>query len=456
MADFHTINPATEEVIAEYNIMSLDEIRDKINRTHSAWTQWKNEPFSHKSALMQRMAQLLKEKKKLLGRIITDEMGKPINQSISEVEKCAWVCEYYAEHAEKFLEATPIETEASESYIHHSPLGVVLAIMPWNFPFWQVFRFAAPGLMAGNAALLKHSRNTTQCGLEIEKLFEQAGFPVNLFTTLVVDSGPIEDIIANPKVAAVTLTGSTEAGKSVASIAGKHLKKTVLELGGSDPYVVLDDADLDLAAEMCVTGRLINTGQSCIAAKRFIITRKHVRQFTEKVKALMETRSFGNPLETGSDLGTMARKDLREELHQQVRKSVEMGAQCILGGKVPEGKGYFYPATLLTNVTKGMPAFDDELFGPVACIITAKDEHEALQIANDSVFGLGSAIFSNDLHRAKQLAETQIEAGCTFINTFVKSDPRLPFGGIKQSGYGRELSLLGIREFVNAKSIYVS
>ncbi|MEQ8471674.1 MAG: NAD-dependent succinate-semialdehyde dehydrogenase [Marinoscillum sp.] len=456
MADFNTINPATEEIISEFNLMSNDEINNKIDKTYDTWSQWKQSSFERRAESMNVLAQLLIKEKEDLGKVITTEMGKPITQSISEIEKCAWVCEYYAENAEHFLANDFIDSDASESYVHHSPLGIVLAIMPWNFPFWQVFRFAAPGLMAGNAALLKHSRNTTQCGLEIEKLFMKAGFPDHLFTALIVDSKPIEFIISNPKIAAVTLTGSTGAGKSVASIAGKYLKKTVLELGGSDPYVILNDADLDLAAQMCVTGRLINTGQSCIAAKRFIVTEKNVVEFTEKVKSLLSSKNYGNPLDSDVELGSMARKDLREELHEQVSKSIKLGAKCLIGGEIPQGTGYFYPATLLTDVTKGMPAFDDELFGPVACIITAKDEEEAIRIANDSDFGLGSSLFSTNHGRAKAIAETQIDAGCTFINSFVKSDPRLPFGGVKQSGFGRELSFLGIKEFVNAKTIYLA
>lgn len=454
MSTFFTLNPATEEQMAEYSYLSPSVIDQKINKTHDAWLSWKVKPFSERAAKLIKVSELLKARKQEYGRLITTEMGKPLNQAISEVEKCAWVCEYYAENGEKFMATEVIESDASESFVTYQPLGLVLAIMPWNFPFWQVFRFAAPGLMAGNAALLKHAPNTTGCALAIEALFKEAGFDNHLFTTLIADIPQIEEIIANPKVSAVTLTGSTRAGKSVAALAGKYLKKTVLELGGSDPYLILDDADLDLAAEACVSGRLLNTGQSCIAAKRFIVTPSIEQAFIDRIYGMLSAKKHGDPL-LNPDLGTIARADLRLQLHQQVEQSIEAGAQCLLGGTIPEGKGFFYPATLLTQVRKGMPAYDEELFGPVSVVITADDEEQAIAIANDSEYGLGSAVFSSDVDRARKMAIQKLEAGATFVNDFVKSDPRLPFGGIKQSGYGRELSLLGIREFTNAKTVYI-
>ena len=456
MSSFYTINPATGKKLTEYHYQTSKELSQSIDNCHSSWQEWKNTSFVERAELMLKLASTLEGDKEELANLITMEVGKPISQSISEIEKCAWVCKYYADNAEEFLSDTPILTEATKSLISYQPLGVVLAIMPWNFPFWQVFRFAAPGLMAGNAALLKHSPNTTACALKIQELFESAGFPSNLFTTIIADAPEIEAVIANDKVAAVTLTGSTNAGKSVASLAGKYLKKAVLELGGSDPYVVLDDADLDLAADKCVTGRLINTGQSCIAAKRFIVTEKNSEAFTEKVLALLSQKEFGDPTTDNFSLGSMAREDLRNQLQKQVQSSIEKGANCLLGGTIPDCDGFYYPATLLTNVSKGMPAYNEELFGPVATIITARNEEDALNIANDTSFGLGAALFTSNKERGTELASRRLEAGCVFINDFVKSDPRLPFGGIKQSGFGRELSFLGIQEFVNCKTVYLA
>lgn len=455
MSTFHTINPATEEKLAEYTYASEEEISRQIDRTYDTWARWKTTEYPQRAELMSKLSQLLEKDKTVLARVITEEMGKPLTQSISEVEKCAWVCQYYAENAQSFLKDELIDTDAQRSYVHFEPMGIVLAVMPWNFPFWQVFRFAAPGLMAGNACLLKHSSNTVGCSLKIQELFEKAGFPEHLFSAQVISSKQMEFIISNKKIAAATLTGSVGAGKAIGALAGQYLKKTVLELGGSDAYVICDDADLDLAAETCVTGRLVNTGQSCIAAKRFIVTEKNLETFTQKVKNILSEKKMLDPLDENSDLGPMARADLRDELHEQVQKSIAAGAKCELGGEIPQGKGFFYPATLLTNVRKGMPAYAEELFGPVAAILPARDEDEAIEIANDSVFGLGSAVFSQNLNKAQSIAQKRIEAGCCFINDFVKSDPRLPFGGVKESGYGRELSSYGIKEFVNIKAVYV-
>lgn len=455
MNSFTTINPATEESITSYTFLSDSVLNEQINKTHEAYTEWKITTHSDRKTKMFHLSALLKSNKNSLGLLITQEMGKPLNQSISEIEKCAWVCEYYAENSENFLQSQYIKTDASESYISFQPTGIIFAIMPWNFPFWQVFRFLAPNLMAGNAGLLKHAPNTTGCGLKIQELTEQAGFPKHLLSTVIIDIPQVENVISNPLVTGVTLTGSTKAGQSVAQLAGKYLKKSVLELGGSDPYVILDDADLQQAISACVAGRVLNTGQSCIAAKRFIVTQKNINKFTELILEDLKTKNFGNPLDN-FDLGSMARADLRDTLHDQVRKSIELGAQCLLGGEIPECKGFFYPMTLLTNVKDGMPAFNEELFGPVAVIIEAKGEQEAIELANTSNYGLGGAIFSSDIKKALRIAENNLEVGSAFVNAFVKSDPRLPFGGIKQSGYGRELSQHGIYEFLNTKTIYIN
>ena len=386
---------------------------------------------------------------------MTLEMGKPIAQSRAEVEKCAWVCEYYAENAEKFLSDELITTDASKSFVTFQPLGVVLAVMPWNFPFWQVFRFAAPSLMAGNSGILKHASNVSGCALAIEEVFREAGFPKNLFKTILVPSSEMESVIKNEKIKAVTLTGSVPAGKSVAKTAGSVLKKTVMELGGSDPYVILEDADLEMAAETCVNARLINGGQSCIAAKRFIVVEKIYNEFEKLFVEKMKSKKMGDPFDESNDLGPQASVSLRDDLHKQVEKSIKLGAELLLGGKIPEIKGAYYPPTVLSNVKKGMPAYDEELFGPVAAIIKSKDETEAIKIANDTIFGLGAAVFTSDMKRGEKIAKEKLQAGCCFVNAFVKSDPRLPFGGIKESGYGRELSAFGIKEFVNIKTIYI-
>jgi succinate-semialdehyde dehydrogenase/glutarate-semialdehyde dehydrogenase len=383
------------------------------------------------------------------------EMGKPARNGRSEANKCAWVCDYYAENAQIFLKRERVQTDATRSFVSYQPLGVVLAVMPWNFPFWQVFRFAAPALMAGNAGVLKHASNVPGCALAIEEVFLKAGFPENIFRTLLIGSSMVNDVIENPLVMAITLTGSTPAGRAVASKAGEMLKKTVLELGGSDPYVILGDADLEATVNTCVYSRLINAGQSCIAAKRFIVVESIKEEFEQLYIQKMQAVKMGDPMDETVVVGPQARHDLRDELHLQVEKSIKKGAKCLLGGEIPAGKGAFYPPTILTNVKKGMPAYDEELFGPVAAIIPVKDEGEAIAAANDSVFGLGSAIFTRDIEKGTKLAEKDLQAGSSFVNTFVRSDPRLPFGGIKGSGYGRELSHFGIREFVNIKTIFV-
>ncbi|MGB5549732.1 MAG: NAD-dependent succinate-semialdehyde dehydrogenase, partial [Thermoanaerobaculia bacterium] len=397
-----------------------------------------------------------RERRDELAELMTREMGKPITQARAEVDKCAWVCDYYAQNAEDSLSPEIVETDAAKSYIAFEPLGVVLAVMPWNFPFWQVLRFAAPALMAGNTAALKHASNVQGCALAIEALFRDAGYPDSAFRTLVLGSRAAGVAIEHPKVQAVTLTGSTPAGRKVAALAGSLLKKTVLELGGSDPYVILEDADLDLAVAACVTGRILNTGQSCIAAKRFVVPDAIREEFEHRLVELMRRQTVGDPLRDETEVGPMARADLRGELHDQVERSLQTGARCLLGGRVPEGPGAFYPPTVLTGVTQGMAAYEEELFGPVAAVLPVTDEEEAIRVANDTPFGLGAAVFTRDVARGEEIAAKRLQAGSCFVNAFVKSDPRLPFGGIKGSGYGRELGSFGIREFVNIKTVYVA
>ncbi len=450
-----SINPANNILIKNYDEMTSPESADTISLADKAFKNWKETSFIHRSELMKNAAKVLRENSEEYSVLMTIEMGKPIVQSRTEVEKCAWVCDYYADNAEKFLADEIVKTEATKSFVSYQPLGVILAVMPWNFPFWQVFRFAAPNLMAGNAGLLKHASNVSGCALAIEDVFRKAGFPENLFRTLLVKSKNVKDIISNTKVQAVTLTGSVPAGKSVAALAGSLIKKTVLELGGSDPYVVLEDADLHLAAMSCVTSRLINAGQSCIAAKRFIIVESVYDDFEKLYLEIMSKKKMGDPLDENNDLGPQASIQLRDELHDQVLRSIKQGAELILGGAVPEIDGAYYPPTILRNVKPGMPAFDEELFGPVAALIKAADENDAIDLANNSIFGLGASVFTKDIKRGEQIAKEKLNAGCCFVNDFVKSDPRLPFGGIKESGYGRELSPFGIKEFMNIKTVYI-
>jgi succinate-semialdehyde dehydrogenase/glutarate-semialdehyde dehydrogenase len=449
-----SINPANGELIEKYDLMN-DEALDTIAKDAARVQEsWRRNSFYERGLLLQRIAELLEERKEKYAELMAREMGKPLEQGKSEAEKCAWVCNYYAENTEDFLEEVVIKSDASKSYVTFNPLGTVLAIMPWNFPFWQLFRFGAPALMAGNAVILKHAPNVTGCALAIEDLMHEAGIPDDLFRTVIADVDQTQDLIKHPDVAAVTLTGSTRAGKEVASTAGSVLKKTVLELGGSDPYLILDDADVEKAAETCVTSRLINSGQSCIAAKRFIVVDEVYDEFLEAVFYMMNEKKIGDPFNSATDIGPMAREDLRDDLHAQVQKSMAKGAECIIGGTIPDREGYYYPPTVLTEVTKGMPAYEEELFGPVASVIKVKDTQEAIKVANDSNYGLGASVFSEDLQRAEEIAAYELKAGCCFINDFVKSDPRLPFGGIKESGYGRELSHVGIKEFVNTKTVY--
>ena len=449
------INPATGEEVRSFPEMNDREVQAAIEAVYASFTDWRFVPIKERSHRMKAAARVLRESIESYAALMAEEMGKPIMEGRAEVEKCAWVCDYYAENAEKFLAPEIITSEASRSYVVFNPLGVVLAVMPWNFPLWQVFRFAAPALMAGNAGILKHASNVPGSALAIEEVFRKAGFPKNIFRTLLIGSSRVDSVIENPLVRAVTLTGSTPAGRAVAAKAGSVLKKTVLELGGSDPYVILEDADLEDAVETCVTSRLINSGQSCIAAKRFVVIESLKDRFENLFVEKMKARQMGDPLDERNSVGPLARADLRDELHQQVEESIRLGARCLLGGEIPDVVGAYYPPTVLTDVGKGMPAYDQELFGPVAAIIPVKDEREAILVANDSPFGLGAAVFSSELKRAEHLAAEEIQAGCCFVNTFVRSDPRLPFGGIKESGYGRELSHHGIHEFVNIKTVYL-
>ncbi len=450
-----SINPATDNEIQSYEEMDEQKISSIINSTHQAFSGWKKTDFKFRSEKMKKVSEILKKDKRKFAEMMTLEMGKPILQSIAEVEKCAWVCDYYSENAESFLKEVNIKTDATESFITFQPLGIVLAVMPWNFPFWQVFRFAAPALMAGNAGILKHASNVTGCALMIENIFKDASFPTNLFRSLILSSSKMEGVISNEKIKAVTLTGSVPAGKSVAKTSGSLLKKTVMELGGSDPYLILEDADLESAAKTCVNARLLNGGQSCIAAKRFIVVEKVYDEFEKLFLNEMKSKKMGDPFDDQNDLGPQANKKLRDELHKQVMESVEKGAEILLGGKIPDRDGAYYPPTILKNVKPGMPAFDEELFGPVAALIKAKDEVDAINLANNSIFGLGAAVFTKNIKNGRAIAANLLEAGNCFVNEFVKSDPRLPFGGIKESGYGRELSELGIKEFVNIKTVYV-
>jgi len=448
------INPATGEPLAHYPEHDAATAARMLETAGEAFVSWRRAPLAQRAVLLGRAAQLLRSGSAGFARTMTLEMGKPIAAAEAEVEKCAWVCEYFAEHAAEFLSPTPVSSDARRSFVRYDPLGVVLAVMPWNFPFWQLFRCAAPALMAGNVVALKHAANVPGSALAIEKVFREAGFPPGAFTTLLVPSPGVAALIRHPAVAAVSLTGSEAAGAAVAAEAGREIKKTVLELGGSDPFVVLADVDPSRVAEQAVAARTINNGQSCIAAKRFIVEEPVAEAFEAAMVERMRALRLGDPLDRAVQLGPLARADLRDELHQQVRRSVRAGARLLAGGAVPEGPGFFYPATVLTRVVPGMPAFDEETFGPVAAIARARDAAHAVELANRSRFGLGASLWTGDPVRGESLA-AEIEAGAVFVNGIVKSDPRLPFGGIKRSGYGRELAREGIREFVNVKTVWV-
>lgn len=451
-----SIDPTTGASLRRVEPHDLPQSIEIVERAHAAFRAWRRRPVEQRAELVRAVATQLRGRSEALAERMACEMGKPLAEGRAEVEKCAWGCEYFAENAARFLAPEVIETAASKSYVTYEPLGVVLAIMPWNFPLWQVLRFAAPAWMAGNTTVVKHAPNVPGCALALEELVRDAGFPDGCLLNAFVDVEHVPALLGRDEIAAVTLTGSTRAGRAVAEAAGARLKKVVLELGGSDAYVVLEDADLAPTVEACATARLINAGQSCIAAKRFVVVDAVRDEFTERLVERMRAVRVGSPLEDGTDVGPLARVDLRDELHRQVTASVEAGARLLLGGERPEGPGAFYPPTVLADVAPGMPAFDEELFGPAASIVPARDEADAIRLANATRYGLGAAVFTRDVARGERIAARELEAGNCFVNDFVRSDPRLPFGGIRDSGYGRELAAHGIREFVNAKTVYVA
>ena len=451
-----TVNPATEEIVSTYPEMSAAQIEDMVHNSDAAFQMWRRVELADRVKRLRGLAARLREGETEYAQLMGREMGKPLAEGAGEIQKCAWVCEYYADNAEECLADEVIESDASRSFITYQPLGVILAIMPWNFPFWQVIRFAAPTLTAGNTAILKHAPNVTGCAMALEALFRKAGYPGHVFSTLVVDVPQVDAIIRDERVQAVTLTGSTRAGRAVAATAGSAIKKTVLELGGSDPSVVLADADVGAAATACITSRLINAGQSCIAAKRLIVVDDVRDEFEAGVVERMSQAVVGDPTDPTTTVGPLARADLRDNLHRQVTESIAKGARTLMGGELPQTPGYFYPATVLTDVGPGMPAYDEELFGPVAVIIPVADEGEALRVANDTAYGLGASVYTGNVEHGQRIAAEWLDAGACFVNSFPRSDPRLPFGGTKRSGYGRELSPLGIREFVNVKTVWVA
>ncbi len=451
---FKVINPATGEQIKEIPGWGGSEIESALSQVADAAPAWAAMPMSERCALMREAGAVLRRNRDRYAAIITQEMGKLIRDARAEVEKCAVVCEFYAEKGPEFLADEQMASDASESYVAYLPLGTVLAVMPWNYPFWQVMRFAAPALVAGNTGLLKHASNVPQCALALEEVFREAGFPAGVFRSLMIRASQVQKVIEDPRVQAVTLTGSEPAGRQVAATAGSVLKKCVLELGGSDAFIVLEDADLDEAVKWAVASRYLNTGQSCIAAKRFILVDAIAEDFLTRFKAAVEALQAGDPLDEKTSLAPMARTDLRDELHAQVSKSIAAGALAVTGCEPLDRPGAYYAASILDRVEPGILAYDNELFGPVAIVIRARDEEDALRIANDTPYGLGGSVWTRDSQRGAALAR-RMESGCTYVNGMVKSDPRLPFGGIKNSGFGRELSQHGIREFVNAKTIWV-
>ena len=448
-------NPATSEEIKSYNEHSLEEINDIIHKTKNAQQEWHHLKLDFRLECINQISGILIDRKREYASIMANEMGKPIAQAIGEIEKCAWLCDYYKENAAEFLSDKLIDTQYHKSLVAIRPIGLILGIMPWNFPFWQVFRFAIPVLLTGNGAILKHASNVQGCAYAIESCFLEAGFPDDVFRNISVSGKNVKDVIKNQLIAAVTITGSTPAGRSVAQVAGKYLKKTVLELGGSDPYVVLDDADLDNAVDACINGRILNTGQSCISAKRLIVTKPVYHEFLDKLKKKLSEKIMGDPMDN-VDIGPMVSLIARDEVHEQVDRSINSGAILELGGEVPNMRGAFYPITLLSDVRPGMAAFDEEIFGPIFTLIFAEDEAHAITLANQTPFGLGAAIFTEDIKKGEHIAKNKLNAGSCFVNDFVKSDPRLPFGGVKESGYGRELSSYGLMEFVNIKTVVVN
>jgi succinate-semialdehyde dehydrogenase/glutarate-semialdehyde dehydrogenase len=449
-----TLDPSSGEPLEAYEPDSPATLERKLAGAAAAYRQWRSRSFAERGAILRRAAALLRDRKTEIATLAVREMGKALVESEAEVEKCAGACEYYAEHAERQLATEPVVANATRSYVAYRPLGVLLAVMPWNFPYWQVFRAAAPALMAGNVVVLKHAANVTGVALEIERIFSAAGLPEGAFTTLLVPSREMDAVVADPRIAAVTLTGSEGAGSAVAATAGKHLKKTVLELGGSDAFIVLADADIAAAAKTAVRARFQNCGQSCIAAKRFLVEAPVHDAFVEAFVALARELKVGNPLERATQMGPLARADLRDALAAQVDASVKAGARIALGGTALDRPGHFYAPTILTGVDDTMAVFNEETFGPAAAVIRVRDAEEAVELANASEYGLGGNLWTQDIARAEQLA-VRLESGAVFINGMTASDPRLPFGGIKKSGYGRELSAFGIREFVNIQTIWI-
>ncbi len=449
-----SINPATEEILADYDEATPAQVDEALSQARAAFETWRATTFAERAALMRRAIAYLRSQKGRFAALMTAEMGKPIVEAEAEVEKSCWGLEYYAEHAERFLTDDPIGTNARESFVAFEPLGVVLAIMPWNFPFWQVLRFAAPALMAGDAAVLKHAPNIPGCALALDEVFHEAGCPPGLFRTVLAPVEAVGGMIADDRVAAVTFTGSVATGRAVAAQAGQALKKTVLELGGSDPFIVLADADLEGAVEYAVRARYQNSGQSCIAAKRFIVEEAVAERFERDFTAAVGRLRVGDPMGRDTQVGPLARADLRATLERQVRESVAQGARVLVGGQAPDGPGYYFAPTVLTGVRPEMPVFREETFGPVAAVIRARDAEDALALANDSEYGLGGNLWTGDVERGKALAR-RVESGGVFINGMTASDPRLPFGGVKHSGYGRELSSFGVREFVNVQTVWV-
>jgi succinate-semialdehyde dehydrogenase/glutarate-semialdehyde dehydrogenase len=454
MATMSSVNPATGEVLARFEEHADAEVEQRLARAEEAFRSWRRRPFAERAALMRRAAEVLDGGKERWGRIMTLEMGKTLKAAVAEAEKCAWVCRYYAENAERFLADEEVKASATRSFVRCLPLGPVLAVMPWNFPFWQVFRFAAPSLMAGNVGVLKHASNVPQSALAIEEVFREAGFPAGCFQTLLVGSGRVQRIVEDERIRAVTLTGSEGAGAAVASAAGRAIKKTVLELGGSDPFVVMPSAKLDAAVKTAVTARTINNGQSCIAAKRFIVHEAVYDRFEKDFVARMGALRVGDPMDPDTDVGPLATPAELEKLVQQVNAALSGGARLLLGGKPLGGKGSFYPPTVIGGVSRSSPSYREEIFGPVAMLFRVRDLDEAIAVANDVPLGLGSAVWTNDRAEIERFVN-DLEAGATFVNAMVASDPRLPFGGVKRSGYGRELARDGIREFVNVKSVAI-
>jgi succinate-semialdehyde dehydrogenase/glutarate-semialdehyde dehydrogenase len=448
-----SVNPYTEEVMKEFELLGSDVIGREIEKSRRAFSAWSGLSVSDRSAHVKRLGDHLRADKRRYAGIMTREMGKPIRESVAEIEKCAWLCEYYAGNAEKFLEPEVIATEARKSYILFQPLGIVLAIMPWNFPFWQAFRFGVPAITAGNVVVLKHASNVPMCALAVEEAFRKAGFPEDVFKTLLIDAGDARKLIEDDRVDAVSLTGSNRAGEQIGALAGGKIKKFVLELGGSDPFIVLDDADVEKAGRTAVTARMINTGQSCIAAKRFIVMEKVAEEFKEIFLNRLRELKIGDPMDESTDIGPIARRDILDSLNEQLRDAKEKGAEVMETGH-PPGKGLFFAPCAVYNPKETMKILSEEVFGPIAPIIVVKDEDEAVQVANKTEYGLGAAVWSLDIERAERIAR-RIEAGCIAINDMVKSDPRLPFGGIKKSGIGRELSHYGLKEFVNIKTVVV-